>query len=47
MKDEKGLGNATQPSSGMGGFGMGRFGMVPHKLLFPNSIIIEEYQRKE
>jgi len=44
MKDEKGLGNVTQTPSGVGG--MGRFGMVPRKLLFPNSIIIEEYQRK-
>jgi len=45
MKDEKGLGNVTQES--MGRFGsMGSFGMVPRKLLFPNSIIIEEYQRK-
>jgi len=40
MKDEKGLGNVTHPSSGIGGIGM-----VPFNKLFPNSIIIKEYQK--
>ena len=37
MKDEKGLGNVTHPSYGIGGMG-------PHNELFPNSIIKEEHQ---
>jgi len=39
-EDEKGLGNVTHPSSGIGGIGM-----VPFNKLFPNSIIIKEYQK--
>ena len=37
MKDEKGLGNVTHPSSGAGA-DVG-IGMVPRKTLFPESII--------
>jgi len=44
MKDEKWLGNVTQPSPGVD-VGIGGTGMVPLKKLFPKSIIIKEYQR--
>jgi hypothetical protein len=40
MKDEKGLGNVTQPSSDIAvGIGID-IGMVPFNKLFPNSIMI-------